>query len=68
MLAHTGKRLTVAVMGCEVNGPGEASEADFGLAGARGGYLALFAKGKKIKKVHKDEASAALLKEIEKKI
>ncbi len=42
--------LTVAVMGCAVNGPGEAREADFGLAGGIGEGL-LFARGKIIKKV-----------------
>ena len=53
-------------MGCEVNGPGEASEADFGLAGARGGNLLLFSKGQKIKKIHKNEAIDELVGEIKK--
>ncbi len=65
-LAATGRSLTIAVMGCEVNGPGEASEADFGMAGARGGNLLLFARGEKIKKVHSTEAISMLLDEIEK--
>ena len=42
--------LTIAVMGCVVNGPGEAREADFGLAGGKGEGL-IFQKGKIIKKV-----------------
>ncbi|MCL2084913.1 MAG: flavodoxin-dependent (E)-4-hydroxy-3-methylbut-2-enyl-diphosphate synthase [Oscillospiraceae bacterium] len=43
--AHITAPLTVAVMGCEVNGPGEASRADIGFAGTEGGWL-LFEKGK----------------------
>ena len=58
--------ITIAVMGCEVNGPGEASESDCGLAGARGGELLLFAGGKKLRKVHKSKAVKELLEEIEK--
>ena len=65
-LAETGRSLTIAVMGCEVNGPGEASEADFGMAGARGGNLLLFARGEKLKKVHSSAAVSGLLDEIEK--
>ena len=44
------KELTIAVMGCEVNGPGEAREADFGIAGGKGQGL-IFQKGQIIKKV-----------------
>ena len=47
------KELTVAVMGCAVNGPGEASAADFGIAGGKGEGI-LFAKGKILKKVPMD--------------
>ena len=65
-LKNSAKSITIAVMGCEVNGPGEASEADFGLAGARGGHLLLFLKGEKIKKVHKNEAIGELISEIKK--
>jgi (E)-4-hydroxy-3-methylbut-2-enyl-diphosphate synthase len=42
--------LTVAVMGCTVNGPGEAKEADIGLACSRGGGV-IFRKGKVLRKV-----------------
>jgi (E)-4-hydroxy-3-methylbut-2-enyl-diphosphate synthase len=42
--------ITVAVMGCEVNGPGEAKEADIGVAGTRGGAV-LFEKGKIVKRL-----------------
>lgn len=51
--------LTVAVMGCAVNGPGEAREADLGLAGGRHEYL-LFARGKVLAKVPEAEAWPAL--------
>ncbi len=49
-LSKCEKNLTVAVMGCAVNGPGEASHADFGIAGGDGEGL-LFAKGKILEKV-----------------
>lgn len=48
------KNITVAVMGCVVNGPGEASAADCGIAGGDGEGI-LFAKGKMIKKVPQDQ-------------
>lgn len=56
--------LKVAVMGCVVNGPGEAADADFGIAGGRGVGL-LFRKGQVIKKLPQDQLVAALLQEIE---
>ena len=52
-LKGIGKNLTVAVMGCAVNGPGEASRADYGIAGGDGEGI-LFAKGKTLKKVPMD--------------
>lgn len=59
------KNIKVAVMGCAVNGPGEAREADLGVAGGdRCGVL--FRKGKKIGVVPEDEIVSALLREIEK--
>lgn len=65
-LKERGGGVTVAVMGCEVNGPGEASHADIGLAGGRGGTLLLFGRGKKIGKVGLREAVDALEREMEK--
>jgi len=56
--------VTVAVMGCVVNGPGEAREADFGIAGGKGRGI-LFKKGKIIKQVKEDELLDALIEEIE---
>ncbi len=55
--------IRVAVMGCAVNGPGEAREADYGIAGGKGIGL-VFKKGKVIKKVKQDELVEALLEEI----
>ena len=59
------KNITVAVMGCAVNGPGEASNADIGIAGGNG-YGLLFAKGQILRKVPESELFGALLGEIEK--
>jgi len=56
--------ITVAVMGCAVNGPGEACAADIGLAG-RGGAGVIFKKGKIIKAVPKEEMLSELKKEID---
>lgn len=60
----TGKDITVAVMGCAVNGPGEAKHADIGIAGGDGEAL-IFKKGIIVKKVKEDELIVELLKEIE---
>lgn len=58
------KTLRVAVMGCVVNGPGEASDADLGVACGKGQGV-LFRKGKVIKKVREDEVVEALKEEID---
>ncbi|KIH75569.1 4-hydroxy-3-methylbut-2-en-1-yl diphosphate synthase [Geoalkalibacter ferrihydriticus] len=55
--------LTVAVMGCVVNGPGEAREADVGLAGGKGQAL-LFRKGEVVRKVAESEMVEALIAEV----
>ena len=55
--------ITVAIMGCAVNGPGEAREADIGIAGGKNEGL-LFKKGEIIKKVPQDEIVSTLKKEI----
>ena len=60
-LRTTKTPLTVAVMGCEVNGPGEAKEADIGIAFGKNSGM-LFKKGKKIKKVAFKDAIKELLK------
>jgi len=64
-LEHCGKKLTVAVMGCVVNGPGEASAADLGVAGGKGEGL-IFRKGEILYKVPEDRLIDALMDEIEK--
>lgn len=63
-LAGEKRPLTVAVMGCEVNGPGEASHADAGIAGGKDCVL-LFKKGKIVDRVPPDQAFDALMKLIE---
>ena len=57
--------ITVAVMGCVVNGPGEARDADVGIAGGKGEGL-LFSKGEIIRKVPEGELVSALFAEIDK--
>lgn len=64
-LANCNKNITVAIMGCVVNGPGEAREADLGIAGGKGEGI-LFKKGEIIKKLPENELLDALLKEVEK--
>lgn len=59
------KPIKVAVMGCAVNGPGEAREADFGIAGGKGTGL-VFRKGKVLRSVPEAELIDALMEEIEK--
>ena len=63
MLEGINKPIKVAIMGCAVNGPGEAREADIGIAGGNGEGL-IFKKGHIIKKVKEDELLQELLKEI----
>lgn len=58
------KNIKIAVMGCAVNGPGEAKEADIGIAGGKGEGL-LFKKGKIIKKVKEEALFEALMEEID---
>lgn len=63
-LADCEKNITVAVMGCIVNGPGEASAADIGVAGGKGEGL-IFRKGKVLYKVPQERLVDALMEEIE---
>ena len=62
-LAGCRKAITVAVMGCAVNGPGEAAAADVGIAGGKGEGL-LFRRGQILRKVPQDKLVDALLEEI----
>jgi (E)-4-hydroxy-3-methylbut-2-enyl-diphosphate synthase len=57
--------IKIAVMGCVVNGPGEAREADIGIAGGNGVGI-LFKKGKVVKKVPQEHIVEVLLEEVEK--
>jgi len=64
-LADCKKNITVAVMGCVVNGPGEASAADIGVAGGKGEGM-IFRKGKVLYKVPQEKLVDALMEEIKK--
>ena len=62
-LCDVDKNITVAVMGCVVNGPGEAKEADIGIAGGDGCGI-IFKKGEILRKVNEDELFTELMNEI----
>ena len=64
MLKNVNKPITVAVMGCVVNGPGEARHADVGIAGGNGEGV-LFRHGQIVAKVPEDELVPQLMKLIE---
>jgi (E)-4-hydroxy-3-methylbut-2-enyl-diphosphate synthase len=66
VLRSVKRPLTVAVMGCIVNGPGEAKEADYGIAGGKGTGI-IFKNGELIKTVREDELLGELLKLINEK-
>jgi (E)-4-hydroxy-3-methylbut-2-enyl-diphosphate synthase len=66
-LNHITAPLTVAIMGCVVNGPGEAREADVGIAGGRG-HGTLFKKGKVVKKVPESDLATVLIAEVKRMI
>lgn len=59
--------MTIAIMGCVVNGPGEAKEADIGIAGGKGVGV-LFKKGKIVRKLREVDLATVLLKEVHKMI
>ncbi len=62
---YLNKNITIAVMGCVVNGPGEAREADIGIAGGDGVGI-IFKKGKLLKKVKESDLVESLIEEVEK--
>ncbi|MCL2573463.1 MAG: flavodoxin-dependent (E)-4-hydroxy-3-methylbut-2-enyl-diphosphate synthase [Defluviitaleaceae bacterium] len=62
-ISHVTTPMSIAIMGCAVNGPGEAKESDIGLACGKG-FGILFAKGEVIRKVSESEMVVALLSEI----
>jgi (E)-4-hydroxy-3-methylbut-2-enyl-diphosphate synthase len=63
-LSTSSPSLTVAIMGCAANGPGEASKADVGIAGGRGTGV-LFRKGKAVRKVKEEKLVECLIREVE---
>ena len=65
ILQNVDKNIKVAIMGCAVNGPGEAREADIGIAGGNGEGI-IFSKGEIIKKVPEEDLLNVLLEEINK--
>ena len=65
LLKKSKKNIKVAVMGCEVNGPGEAKDADVGIA-AGAGRAVIFRKGEKVRVVPEAEMLTALMEEVEK--
>lgn len=65
-LSHITRPINIAVMGCVVNGPGEAEEADIGIAGGDGAGL-LYIKGKPAKKVKEEDIVEAVMEEVEKR-
>jgi len=66
-LSHLRDPIRVAVMGCVVNGPGEAREADVGIAGGRRGGL-LFREGKVLRKCPQGDLVQAIVEEVEKMV
>jgi len=64
LLKKSNKNIRVAVMGCEVNGPGEAKDADVGIA-AGAGRAVIFRKGQKVRVVPAEEMLTALMEEVE---
>ncbi|PKB73168.1 MAG: 4-hydroxy-3-methylbut-2-en-1-yl diphosphate synthase [SAR202 cluster bacterium Io17-Chloro-G7] len=64
LLKKSNKEVKVAVMGCEVNGPGEAKDADIGIAAGNGRAI-IFRKGQKVKVVPEAEMLSALMEEVE---
>ena len=65
LVANYNKPLKIAVMGCVVNGPGEAMDCDLGIAGSKD-FCVIFKKGKIIKKVPFDACEEEFIKELEK--
>jgi (E)-4-hydroxy-3-methylbut-2-enyl-diphosphate synthase len=65
LIKKSNKNIKVAVMGCEVNGPGEAKDADVGIA-AGAGRAVIFRKGEKVRVVAAEDMLTALMEEVEK--
>lgn len=65
---HINKPIKIAVMGCVVNGPGEAKNADFGVVGGANGKVAIFEGGKAIKTINQSEVVSEVLRLIDQKV
>jgi (E)-4-hydroxy-3-methylbut-2-enyl-diphosphate synthase len=63
-LAHVKKPVKIAILGCVVNGPGEASEADIGIAAGQGVGI-LYRKGEMIRRIKEEDIVATILQEVE---
>lgn len=63
-LENSNKTMKIALMGCAVNGPGEAADADIGFAFGKGGGL-LYRNGKKVGRIPEDDATQVVLREVE---
>ena len=61
--SHLKKSVKVAILGCVVNGPGEAADADIGIAAGQGVGI-LYRKGEVVRRIREDEIVAVLLEEI----
>ena len=64
-LAHVKKSVSIAILGCVVNGPGEASSADIGIAAGKGVGI-LYRRGEMIKRVREEEIVSTVLEEVQK--
>ena len=62
---HIDLPIKIAIMGCPVNGPGEAKDADIGVAGTRDGYAIIFRRGKILKRVKSEEVEGEILHLVE---
>lgn len=67
-LSHVSQTLTLAVMGCVVNGPGEAGHADFGVCGGKGGDNMIYISGKPDHKVKSENIVDELVRLVEQKV
>ena len=67
-LSHIIKPITISIIGCVVNGPGEASQTDIGITGGGKGSNMLYLNGIETEKIHTDEIISKVIKLVEKKV
>ena len=63
-LANFTQPMTIALMGCLVNGPGEAKIADIGIAGGKGGRAMIYVGGKFLKRIKNEDALKSIIQEV----